>query len=103
MLKFGICEEAFVDRNPEYVIPSKWDNIIYKKVKKEIERFLAAAPIIRSKRGGRIIYSGRLNVTSEVLARLAEQECKFYAYRVGLNKYLVEQISNPHWNIKLND
>lgn len=103
MLKFGICEGSFVDRNPEYVIPSKWDDIIYKNVKKEIERFLAVAPIIRSKQGGRIIYSGSLKVTSEVLARLAEQECKFSAYRVGLNKYLVEQISNPHWNLKLND
>ena len=45
----------------------------------------------------------KLRVTSEVLARLAEQKCSFSAYRVGENKYLVDQINHKDRYVILKD
>ncbi len=101
--------KRFARRDPDYVFPSWKDEKVYKKVKKAVEDYY---PLRRECLRGMIIFSSRkgffgerpipkLKVTSEVLARLAEQGCTFSAYRTGYNTYLVDQINHEKAEIRL--
>ena len=101
-----VSEHLYARRDPEYVFPSKKDKKIYGRVKKAVEDFEGER---RRCLLGTVIYTSngsglmKLRVTSEVLARLAEQKCSFSAYRVGENKYLVDQINHKDRYVILKD
>lgn len=96
------CEGYFQERDPRYVVPSRRDDKLYRKVIAEITYFKNYhCGISETITGDRILFAGRIKVTSEVLARLAEQGCKFSAYRVGFNSYIVDQINHPRWDVEL--
>lgn len=98
------CEEKYARRDPEYVIPDKRDDKIYKKLKKVVKEYTHLRDNCIY---GYVIFSCRtadtseFKATSEILARLAEQGCTFSAYRTGYNTYLIDQINHPRRGFRL--
>lgn len=91
-------EEDFAKRDPEYVRSSILDNYLYGKVKNAVEEY---TPRRSRSLYGTVIFHGKIIVTSEVLARLAEQGCSFSAYRISYNLYLADQINHEQKEFKL--
>lgn len=99
---YVLDERIYEERDERYVFRSIWDNFIYNRVKKAIEAY---TPERTECLMGTVIFSSNgtcweeLLVTSEVLARLAEQNCTVSAYRISRNWYLVDQINHENNDI----
>lgn len=99
-----VAEFLFVEEE-DYVVPCVWDNIVYGRLKRKVDAY---RPYRSECIYGWVIFSNRrwwgeinLTVTSAVLARLAKQDCTFSAYRIGYNRYRVDQINHPRMGYEL--
>lgn len=97
-IKDYVPEYFFERRDKEFVFRSRWDKILYNRVKRTVETYTQERPDDECI-CGRVLFSiygtglRELLVTSDVLARLAEQKCTFSAYRISRNLYLLDQIN----------